>query len=155
MNSSQSEGKKDTLRRRAQKSLLEKPKDLGGVSYTDIQNVIHELKVHQVELEIQNEEFSRVQLELEKSRNKYADLYDFAPVGYFTLDEKGIILESNLTGSALLGVERKSLIRRTLSRYVVKESHNLFYSYRKRLLETTSRQACELRMLWNSLAHHR
>ena len=88
--------------------------------------IIHELRVHQIELEIQNEELKRTQLALEESRNnyqdKYRDLYDFAPVGYFTLTHKGIIREVNLTGAMLLGMKRPKLIGRGFGYFVVPES---------------------------------
>jgi PAS domain-containing protein len=61
---------------------------------------VHELQVHQIELEMQNEDLRRVQNELEKARNSFSDLYDFAPIGYFTFDKKGLILQVNLTVSS-------------------------------------------------------
>ncbi|MBI2487511.1 MAG: PAS domain S-box protein [Deltaproteobacteria bacterium] len=114
---------------------------------TNIKGLIHELRVHQIELEMQNEELRRAQSELEDSRCNYSDLYDFAPVGYFTLDKKGIILEINLTGAAMLGIERTYLTKKPFSQYVVGENQDSFYSFRKRLLETATRQACELKVL--------
>jgi PAS domain S-box-containing protein len=104
--------------------------------------------VYEIELEMQNEELRRAHLELEESRNKYADLYDFAPVGYFTLSEKGVIQEVNPTGAKLLDRERYYLINRPFFRYVVKENHNAFYSYGEQLLKKKgTRQSCELKML--------
>ncbi len=86
------------------------------------EEIIHELHVHQFELEMQNEELKRVQLELEKSRNKYQELYDFIPVGYFILDHKGLIKEVNLSGAALLGIPRSELITRGFGRFVAPEN---------------------------------
>ena len=80
--------------------------------------LVEDLHVHQIELEIQNEELRRVQSELEASRDMYSDLYDFAPVGYATVSEKGLILQANLACADMLGVERSSLIGKPFSRFV-------------------------------------
>ena len=114
---------------------------------TDIKSLIHELRVHRIELEMQNEELRKAQLELEESRSKYSDLYDFAPLGYCTLDKNGIILEINLTGATMLGVEKKYLIKKRFSQYIASENQDSFYSFRKRLIATNARQTCELRVL--------
>ena len=108
---------------------------------------LHELRVHQIELEIQNEELRRTQEELEGSRARYFDLYDLAPVGYFTLSEQGLILEANLTAARLLGVERGALVKQPLSRFVLPEDQDIYYLHRKALLEKGNPQSWELRML--------
>jgi PAS domain S-box len=135
------------LRRRAEVLLSEREKSSDELSNPDAQSLIRELQVHQIELEMQNEELRRAQIELEESRNRYAELYDFAPVGYFTLDKKSMIVEVNLTGAALLGIERQYLIRQQLFRYVARESYDVFHFYIKRLLESATQQTCELKML--------
>ncbi len=138
------------LRQRAEKAAREKaarsPEDFEGLSPEEVRRILHELQVHQVELEMQNDELHRVQQELEASREKYFDLYDMAPVGYFTVGEKGLVLEANLRGARLLGVERSLLVKSPLTRYVVPEDQDIYYLHRKRLLETGARQLCELRM---------
>ncbi len=142
----QSKGKTGHLRKRAEKLLPRTPQDLDDISNINVRELIHELRVHQIELEMQNEELRRALSELEESRNKYADLYDFAPVGYFTLNDKGTILEANLTGAASLGVERQNLINQAFYQFVDEESRSVFHLYLKRLIETSTRQACEIKV---------
>src|ERR1039457_2143095 len=89
-------------------------------SEADSQRLLHELQVHHVELEMQNAELQEARDRLEALLEKYTDLYDFAPVGHFSLDEAGRILEVNLTGAALLVVARSRLINRSLTRFVAR-----------------------------------
>ncbi len=103
------EGK--SLRKKAEKILPKKRMAPQKISPGDTGKLIHELEVHQIELEMQNQELRKAQEELETSRKKYVDLYDFAPVGYFTLDKDGIIMEANLMGASLLGIDRKRLLK--------------------------------------------
>jgi PAS domain-containing protein len=121
-----------------------KPADLAAVPPEEAGRLLHELQVHQIELEMQNDELRRAQQELEASRVKYFDLYDLAPVGYFTVSEEGLILEANLRGADLLGVGRNRLTKQPLTRYIVPEDQDVYYLHRKRLLETGVRQVCEL-----------
>ncbi len=108
---------------------------------------LHELQVHQIELEMQNEELRRAQEELIASRTRYFKLYDLAPVAYLTLDENGIILEANLAASTLLGVARGALVKKLLTRFILKEDKGIYYLYRKLLFQTGDPQSCELRMV--------
>ena len=89
--------------------------------------LMHELLVHKVELEIQNEELRRAHTAMEEARDRYADLYEFAPVSYITVNREGMISETNLTGSALLGVERIKLIDRRFSQFVAPEDRDLWH----------------------------
>jgi PAS domain S-box-containing protein len=140
------------LRQLAEKALDAAPAgqdDLSGMSPKDMAGLIHELRVHQIELKMQNEELRRIQGELEKARDRYSHLYDFAPVGYFSLSEKGIIEEVNLTGAAMVGIERSALIGKPFSRFVQRDDQDIFYKHRQRLLETETSQSCELRLVKN------
>ena len=105
------------LRREAQERLPHK--NLWGLIGDDMdqQRLVHELQVHQIELEIQNEELTQTLTEVNALRAKYLDLYDFAPVGYFTLDTRGHIVELNLRAAKMLGQERKLLIGRPLREF--------------------------------------
>ena len=112
-----------------------------------VKKMIHELKVHQAELEMQNEELQKVQIELDISRKKYFDLYDVAPVGYFTLSNKGLILEANITASKMLGKNRGELVSRPISSFIMREDQDVFYKHKKKIFKTREPQECELRML--------
>lgn len=98
-------------------------------SKAEFQRVVHELQVHQEELEAQNEELRETQQLLEASRDRYADLYDFAPIGYATLDEKGHIREINLTGATILGRERSRLVGTLFSVSIAKDELSAFHGH--------------------------
>ena len=106
----------DGLRREAEKLLPKKRENLKKTPAEDMEKLVHELEVHQIELEMQNEELRKAQIETEESRTKYVEIYDFAPVGYFTLNSKGMIVEANLAGAAMLGIERSLLLRKPFFR---------------------------------------
>jgi two-component system, cell cycle sensor histidine kinase and response regulator CckA len=108
------------------------------------EDIIHELQVHQIELETQNEELKRVQLELEQSKDKYQDLYDFAPVGYFTLSDKGMIKEVNLTGASLLRIPRPKLINMRFGHFVAPESEDKWYQHIVDVLKQEVKQTCDV-----------
>ena len=111
------------------------------------QKLLHELQVHQVQLQMQNEELRRAQVKLDAARARYFDLYDLAPMGYLTLNERGLIVEANLTAAVLLGIVKSTLANRPLAQFVSREDQDSWYQYRKRLVETRAPQNCELRML--------
>ncbi len=122
--------------------------DLEDLELADIQQLIEELQIHQIELEMQNDELLRVQAELQAMRDNYADLYDLAPVGYLTLDTDGIIQKANLTAAALLGVEQGGLTGQPLVLFLFeKEDTNTYHEYLHKLLKTEQSQACDLRLL--------
>ena len=135
-----------TLRQKAEDTIQMQLIDMGTISQKEAQRGLHELRVHQIELEMQNKELRRAQAELEASRQRYFDFYDLAPVGYFTLSEQGLILEANLMSATLLGVDRSSLLKQPLSRYIIAEDADIYYLHRKKLFKTGEPQACEIRM---------
>ena len=107
---------------------------------------MHELQIHQVELDMQNEELRRSQGETEAALAKYADLYDSAPIGYFTFNPQGVILEANLTGVRLLGVERGSLLRTPFLPHVVPAFRPEFRAHLQKVFATQARQFCTLQL---------
>jgi PAS domain S-box-containing protein len=139
-------GKFVDLRKRAHVLLSESKNDTSAMSPEDVKRLVHELDTYQIELELQNEDLRMAQEELEKSRKRHVDLYDFAPVGYLTISEKGLILEANLTAADMLGVEKGYLLRQVLSAFIIDEDQDILYHCRKKLLETKQPQTCDLRM---------
>ncbi len=138
--------KKGPLRQRAEKLLSEPSRLTPKIEERDLQKLIHELQVHQVELEMQNEELREAQEEIEESRLKYSDLYDFAPIGHFTFSPSGEILEVNLTGANLLGIERAKLIHRSFSVFVEPEFRTYFRDYCRNVLNSDKTERGELKM---------
>jgi PAS domain-containing protein len=134
------------LRKRAEQILTEQAEALNGTPAEELAYVLHELQVHQIELEIQNEELRRTQLKREVLHRNYLELYDFAPVGYFTLDQAGRIVEANLTCATLLGVDRIQLIKQPFSQFVFADDQDAYYFFKKQLFEAPSTQSCELRL---------
>jgi len=139
------------LRRRAEAVARERaaqaPQSLEAPTPGEIERTLHELQVHQIELEMQNEELHRTQEELEASRARYFDLYDLAPVGYLTLSQQGLILEANLTFAKLLGVTRGALVQQPLSRFVLPEDQDIRHLHLKQLFQTGRPQVWEMRLL--------
>ncbi len=116
------------------------------LSAEEAREIIHELQVYQIELELQNDELRRAQESLEAARARYFDLYDLAPVGYFTLRPDGVILEVNVTGARLLDVARAALIERPLSVFILPEDQDRYYLACRKLVTTGGDHAFELRM---------
>jgi len=115
-----------------------------GLSEETVKELFHELRVHQIELEMQNDELRKTRDSLEISRAKYFDLYDLAPVGYLTLDNKGLILEANLTSANILGLPREKLVNQPFSRFVNNHDFPVYFGKQKKLLENKVPQSYEL-----------
>lgn len=109
--------------------------------------MLHELQVHQIELEMQNETLRQTQLQLVAMQARYFDLYDLAPVSYCTVNELDIILEANLATAELLGETRSCLVGQRISRYINKEFQDTYYLCRKLIKSSGDRQSCELQMV--------
>jgi PAS domain S-box-containing protein len=136
-----------SLRERAEALINKNAAEIRKMPPLDIKNLTEDLQIHQVELEIQNEELLRIQEELVAERNKYSELYDFAPVGYFTLSPKGMILEANLTAAAMLGMERGILVGSFFYDCITMDDRDSFYLFRRNLIENGSNQTCNLRLI--------
>jgi len=110
-------------------------------------DLMHELRVHQVELEMQNEALRQSQEELSASRDRFADFYELAPVGYLTITDKGLIAAANMTVAQLLQMDRTKILMRRFSQYVVPEQTDLWHTYCVNALKRDDKQTCELQLL--------
>jgi PAS domain S-box-containing protein len=141
----------DKLRRQAEE--LARADDSAGkrsLTLEEMQQSLHELRVHQIELELQNEELRRSQAELEALQSRYFDLYDLAPVGYCTVGENGLTLSANLTAATLLGMVRSEMVGQPWTKFIHKEDQDIYYRHRKELFNNNSATAtasCELRLM--------
>jgi PAS domain S-box-containing protein len=136
------------LRRHAEDRLQAKTAELQPPR-TEVETLrlVHELEVHRIELEVQNAELRRSRDELEATLEKYSDLYDFAPLGYVTLDGAGSVRAVNLTGAGLLGVERSRLIGRRFEQFVAAADRPAFTAFLGKVLTSQAREACEVALL--------
>ena len=136
------------LRNQAEKRIQAeagRPHDLPEARVEDLLRLVHELKVHQIELEMQNAELCSARDELELARDKYAELYDFAPVAYFTFDSRGVIREVNFVGAQLLGMEKRLLLNRPFVSFIVDPvGKDVFLNHLSRLAKKQSVQRCEV-----------
>lgn len=108
--------------------------------------LLRSLAVHQIELELLNDELRRAAIVIENSRDRYLDLYDFAPIGYLTLNREGVIIEINLTCASLLGEERNKLINRRFVSRVMPEDNERWHRHFLRVKQSGKRQSCELQI---------
>ena len=113
----------------------------------DAQRLLHELEVHQIELEMQNAELQRARVEVETALEKYTELYDFAPVGYCSIDRQGVIQEVNLTGATMLGMARSRIVQRRLRGFAAPTSRPALDAFLKAVFARPGKQACEALLL--------
>jgi PAS domain S-box-containing protein len=135
------------LRRRAEERLRAGRKETAALTAAGTQRVLHELQVHQIELEMQNEELRRSRAEVEAGLERYTELYDFAPVGYVTLDRDGAIRQVNLTGAGLLGVDRARLPGRRFEVFVDAPDRAGFKVFLEKVFASQAKKVCEAALL--------
>jgi len=135
-----------TKRKHAEIFLKEKTQQLENAN-KELEKISQELHDHQAELQLQNRHLHEIQIEATEARNKYTHLFDFAPIGYFTLDKKGHIVEVNVSGAALLGMEKRSLSRKPFNRFITPEHFSFFLSHLQEAIEHRDKQMCTLRMV--------
>jgi PAS domain S-box-containing protein len=141
-------GGEGELRRRAVRQLRKIPaRAVRAEGKADEKRLIQELQIHQIELELQNEELKNSKAEVDLALERYTDLYDFAPIGYFSLDQHGLILEVNLTGAALFGMERAALVNRRFQLFVAPERRAGFNAFLGSVFAGPEKQADESLLL--------
>ncbi len=138
------EGNQPQLRKEAEQRLLDRPAELPAHT---TEALLHELQVHQIELEMQNEALRQAQVELEESRDQYVDLFEFAPVGYLTLSRDGLIEQINLTGASLLGADRRKLLQHRFATHVAPEDRDRWQQQFVRVAREGDTRSMELAML--------
>jgi PAS domain S-box-containing protein len=134
------------LRKRAERKVERVSADISRMNEEEIHRVFHELQVHQVELEMQNEELRNTQQELEQAKQKYVDLFDFAPIGYVILDKEGVIREANLTLASMLGKGRAQVKGKSFYDFVVETDRDLLFEFLRKALRSKQETSAELRL---------
>jgi PAS domain-containing protein len=141
----------DQMLRRNAEELLKKKQDKMDklIPETDSIKLLHELQVHQIELEMQNDELIQANATAEAALKKYTMLYDFAPMGYFTLDAEGSIFELNFTGAEMLGDKRYSLVNSNFKLFIAEESQPVFDKFFSKIYSKKGKESCELKLGYN------
>jgi PAS domain-containing protein len=138
------------LRQKAEELFRQKQSDKSAdLSEIDTLKLLYELEVHQIELKIQNEELQQAKEKAETLAEKYSNLYDFAPAGYFTLNNDCQICELNLSGAKMLGKERSKLINYKFNQFITNDTRPLFNIFFNRVLNTLDHQSCEVQLSLN------
>jgi PAS domain-containing protein len=133
------------LRLKAEEQLKEKQKKIDKpVIETDVKKLLYELQVHQIELEMQNEELREANETAETALKKYTMLYDFAPMGYFTLESDGSICDLNFTGADMLGDKRFSLVNSNFKLFISKDSQGVFNDFFSKVYTSNAKESCEV-----------
>lgn len=133
------------LRRKAEEQLKQKQADAASPEKeTDLKKLLHELQVHQIELEMQNEELTQAYVTTEAALKKYTMLFDLAPVGYFSLDPEGTITELNFTGADMLQERRFSLINSNFKLFVSEGSRPVFNNFFRNVFTSSKKETCEI-----------
>ncbi|WP_235551129.1 PAS domain S-box protein [Mariprofundus ferrooxydans] len=134
----------DERRKRIEARLAGMDESAEASKTADLQGLIHELRMHMTELEMQNEGLHRAEHELIESRDRFSDFFDFAPVGYATINDKGMITQANLILAGMLGLERNRLIGQRFSQFIVPQDCDAWYLLTVTLFRLNSRQQTEL-----------
>src|SRR5262245_49959879 len=135
------------LRQRAAARMQSENTELPTLTPEEALLLVEDLRLHQAELELQNEDLQELQRHLERSREEYRILFEFAPVGYFIINGETLILKANMTGANQLEVLPLALPQQPFTRYIDRENQDTFFRHRRQLLKTKQRCSCELQMV--------
>ncbi|MGB8492558.1 MAG: hypothetical protein WCE64_16010 [Bacteroidales bacterium] len=144
----------EILRIKAEEKLKEKKKTVKPVIEADVKRLLHELQVHQIELEMQNEELQAANETAEIALKKYTMLFDFAPVGFFTLEKDGTINDLNFTGAEILGDKRFSLTNSNFKLFVSESSLSVFNKFLSQVFLGNSKESCEVILGYDGRPSH-
>ena len=136
----------NNLRERSESMLTASGTDIDQMTRADIRNLVYEFQVYQIELELQNEELKAAHHQLAFSLDRYAQLYDYAPIGYLTLDQKGVIVQSNLKAGKILGYAETQLFGKKLVEFIHEDDREKYYHYNRELLKATEKNTAEFRI---------
>jgi len=135
------------LHKKAEEQLRKKQKKVDkSLMETDVKKLLHELQVHQIELEMQNEELHQAYETAETALKKYTMLCDFAPIGYFMLDNEGSIIDLNFTGAEMLGDKRFSLVNSNFKLFISKDSQAVFNDFFSKVYTSNAKESCEVKL---------
>lgn len=134
---------KKTIVKRVKNNTVQK----SGDANRDTKKIVELLQINQIELEHQNEELRITEEELEASRNKYVDLFDFSPIPYFALDPEGIIKKVNVNGAKMFGVDRSKLMEKSFFQYIPNDEKHIFTSFMKTVFTSSEKQSYKLRVV--------
>jgi PAS domain-containing protein len=140
----------DHVRQAAERALLKTRKNIQDMSIENVNELVHELQVHHIELNMQNEALVSAQEELEKLQQKYYNLYDRAPIGYITVNKDNTICEANLMAGTLLGCSRAQLIGKKFTEFIQSESQDAYYLHYRRVFLSDGQQICDLHLKNNA-----
>ncbi len=145
MKKAKDKSEKNHLREDAEK-LLKKQFEKNDINLAeaDLRKLLHEIEVHQIELELQNDELIAAREEAQLLKEKYIELYDFAPIGYFTLSKKGDIIGLNLQGAKLLGKHRKHLINSSFTLFVSRPARPAYLKMLEKVVSNSTKESCEV-----------
>lgn len=145
--------KNSALREKAEKLAKENSFNISTLSNDDIKKIIHNLEVHKIELEMQNEELKQIYRDLEEERLKFADLYNHAPLGYITINQKQKITQVNETLTEMLGIKKSNILDNSFTNFIHWDDRDIFYLFMLQTHKKNDKHSCQLRLIVSTNRH--